>query len=73
MTLEQLVTRGLFLGQVKTRTLAKPRDLKGGQTNGPGCALDGSPLPNVVEYIKEGKVDLVINIPEVRPLPLLMK
>lgn len=47
--------------------LAKPADCcSGGNANtSPACALDGSPLPDVVEYIKAGKVDLVINIPEV--------
>ena len=49
--------------QVPTKTLAKPQDCRG---SGNTTALDGTPLPNVVEYIKEGKVDLVINIPEVR-------
>lgn len=48
---------------MKTKTLAKPPECKG---SGSSSALDGSPLPDVVEYIKQGKVDLVINIPEVR-------
>lgn len=52
--------------QVPTKTLAKPRDYRSSANEAPQCALDGTPLPNVVEYIKEGKVDLVINIPEVR-------
>eukprot|EP00904_Undaria_pinnatifida_P012342 jgi/Undpi1/8238/HiC_scaffold_25.g10708.m1 len=46
---------------VPTKTLAKPQDCRG---SGNTTALDGTPLPNVVEYIKDGKVDLVINIPE---------
>lgn len=49
-----------------TKTLAKPKDYRSSGNEAPQCALDGTPLPNVVEYIKEGKVDLVINIPEVR-------
>lgn len=48
--------------KVTTKMLAKPQDCKG---SGNATALDGSPLPDVVEYIKDGKVDLVINIPEV--------
>lgn len=48
-----------------TKTLAKPMEFaEAGSST--ATALDGSPLPDVVEYIKEGKVDLVINIPEVR-------
>lgn len=56
--------------QVPTKTLAKPQDCRG---SGNTTALDGTPLPNVVQYIKDGKVDLVINIPEVRgeELPFL--
>ena len=50
--------------QVDTKTLAKPPECKGSGSN-TATALDGSPLPDVVEYIKQGKVDLVINIPEV--------
>ncbi|CAM9239741.1 unnamed protein product [Pylaiella littoralis] len=46
---------------VDTKTLAKPPDCKGSSST---PALDVSPLPDVVEYIKQGKVDLVINIPE---------
>lgn len=53
--------------QVNTKMLAKPSDVPtgGNASAAPPCALDGTPLPNVVQYIKDGKVDLVINIPEV--------
>lgn len=54
----------LVLLQVDTKTLAKPPKCKGAG-DGTATALDGSSLPDVVEYIKDGKVDLVINIPEV--------
>eukprot|EP00903_Cladosiphon_okamuranus_P012119 g11371.t1 len=47
---------------VETKTLAKPQDFTDAGSN--TATADGSPLPDVVEYIKQGKVDLVINIPE---------
>lgn len=57
----------VHVGQVPTKTLAKPQECRGAGTT---TSLDGTPLPNVVQYIKDGKVDLVINIPEVRiPMP----